>query len=56
MIIQLESVSTEYTQVARRSLEIIGQNWGTEITETPAAAAHQQGARQFVQRLSGPCE
>jgi hypothetical protein len=39
MIIQLESASTEHTQAARRSLEVIAQNWGIEITETPAAAA-----------------
>ena len=38
MIIQLESASTEHTQAARRRLEAIAQNWGTEITETPAAA------------------
>ena len=39
MIIQLESASTEHMQAARRSLEVIAQSWGTEITETPAAAA-----------------
>ena len=39
MIIQLESASTEHTQVARRRLEAIAHSWGTEITETPAAAA-----------------
>ena len=39
MIIQLESASAKHTQAARRRLEAIAHNWGTEITETAAAAA-----------------
>ena len=39
MIIQLESASTEHTQAGRHRLEAIAQSWGTEINETPAAAA-----------------
>ncbi len=47
MIIQLESASTEHTQAARRKLEAIAQSWGTEITETPAAAgtSHQDDSK-----------
>ena len=38
MIIQLESASAKHTQAAKRSLEAIAEGWGTEITETAAAA------------------
>jgi hypothetical protein len=38
MIIQLESVTAEHTEAARRSLEAIAHSWGHEIAEVPAAA------------------
>lgn len=39
MIIQLEGVTGEDTDAARRSLQALARSWGQEITEAPAEAA-----------------
>ena len=39
MIIQLEGVTGEDTDAARRSLQALARSWGQEITEAPAETA-----------------
>ena len=39
MIIQLESATTENTEAAKRTLEVMAHSWGDEIAEAPAEAA-----------------
>jgi hypothetical protein len=49
MIIQLDSATTENTDVARHSLEELARSWGHEIAEAPAEetpaarAGHEDG-------------
>ena len=39
MIIQLESATTDNTEAAKRTLEVMAHSWGAEITGAPAEAA-----------------